>query len=79
MIKDIIEDTPDAEFGRAHLSELGEYSFVYTVVYYVLSGSFDKYAQIHQGILFNIKDTFDKHNIKIAYPAHTLHIGSLKQ
>lgn len=78
MVKEIIEETPDTSFSRAHFAEFGEYSLDYTIVYYVLSGDYAKYMDVHQDILFKIKDAFDKSGIRFAYPTRTLHMGNPK-
>jgi len=72
MIKDIIDNLSDAGFDRAHFSAFGDFSLDYEVVYYVMSGDYNKYMDIQQEINLSIKDKFEKQGIEFAYPTQTL-------
>lgn len=76
MVKEIIDGTPCASFDRAHFSEFGDFSLDYTVVYYVLSGDYKEYMDVHQDILLKINDAFKKSNIKFAYLTSTVYFGN---
>jgi small-conductance mechanosensitive channel len=75
IIADIIKNTKDTIFDRAHFLSYGDFSLVFEVVYYVLSRDYNKYMDIHQGINFAINDQFNKHGIEFAYPTQTLYIN----
>lgn len=72
LIRDIINDTPDTTFGRAHFSAFGEYSLKFEIAYFVLGSDYDKYMDIHQKVNLRIKDVFNKRGIAFAYPTQTV-------
>ncbi len=72
MIKDIINNVSDAAYDRAHFSAFGDFSLDYEIVYYVMSGNYNKYMDIQQEINLSIKDEFEKQGIEFAYPTQTL-------
>jgi small-conductance mechanosensitive channel len=74
IIKNIILKTKDASFDRAHFFSYGDYSLVFEIVYYVLSGDYNKYMDIQQDINFAIKEEFDKRGIKLAYPTQVVYL-----
>lgn len=76
LIKSIIDNVPDTTFGRTHFFSYGVYSLNFEIAYYVLSNDYDKYMNIKQEINFKIKDEFDKHGIKFAFPTQTLQFDS---
>lgn len=74
IIKDIIVNTSDTAFDRAHFFSYGNFSLDFEVVYYVLSNDYNKYMDIQQEINFAIREEFDKRGIEFAYPTQTLFI-----
>ena len=72
VIKKAIEDINDAVVDRAHFSSYGDFSLVFEIVYYVLSGDYGKYMDIQQEINLTIKGEFEKRGIEFAYPTQTL-------
>ena len=72
LIKDIIENIENTAFDRAHFSNFGDFSLEIEVVYYVLSGDYNKYMDIQQEINLAIKQTFEKEGIEFAYPTQTV-------
>lgn len=74
LIKNIIESTPDTTFSRAHFVSFEGSSLKFEIAYYILSGDYDKYMDIHQDINLRIKDFFEKSGIKFAFPTQTLHL-----
>ncbi|HYH03400.1 MAG TPA: mechanosensitive ion channel domain-containing protein, partial [Bacillota bacterium] len=69
VIKEIIGQTADAVFDRAHLANYGNKGFVYEVVYYVLGSDYTKYMDIQQTINFCVMEEFQKRGIALASPA----------
>jgi small-conductance mechanosensitive channel len=74
IIRKAIEDVQDTAFDRAHFSSYGDFSLDFETVYYVLSGDFGKYRDIHQEINLSIKEEFEKRGIEFAYPTQTLYM-----
>jgi small-conductance mechanosensitive channel len=72
MIKQAIESVDETVFDRAHFSSYGDFSLNFEIVYYVLSGDYNKYMDIQQKINFQIKEEFEKRGIEFAYPTQTL-------
>ncbi len=72
LIKTIIDETPNTRFDRAHFSSYGDFSLIYEVVYYVLSGDYNLYMDAQQVINFAIKEEFEKRGVEFAYPTQTL-------
>jgi small-conductance mechanosensitive channel len=72
IIKGVIESVNDTVFDRAHFSSFGDFSLDIEVVYYVLSGDYNRYMDIQQNINFAIKEEFEKRGIEFAYPTQTL-------
>ena len=75
IIADVIKNTKDTVFDRAHFFSYGDFSLIFEVVYYVLSRDYNKYMDIQQEINFAIKERFEKHGIEFAYPTQTLYIS----
>lgn len=75
IIADIIKNTKDTVFDRAHFFSYGDFSLIFEIVYYVLSRDYNKYMDIQQEINFAIKEEFEKRDIEFAYPTQTLYIS----
>ncbi len=74
LIKAIVDETPNTRFDRAHFSSYGDFSLIYEVVYYVLSGDYSLYMDAQQVINFAIKKEFEKREVEFAYPTQTLFV-----
>jgi len=74
IIKNIITNTKDATFDRAHFFSYGDFSLIFEVVYYVIGGDYNKYMDIQQEINFAIKEEFEKRGIDFAYPTQTVYL-----
>ena len=46
LIKEVIDGVEDTVFDRAHFKDFGDFSLNIEVVYYVLSGDYNKYMDI---------------------------------
>ncbi|RKY29721.1 MAG: mechanosensitive ion channel family protein [Candidatus Omnitrophota bacterium] len=75
IIENIIKNTKDTVFDRAHFFSYGDFSLIYEVVYYVLGSDYNKYMDIQQEINFSINEEFKKKNIEFAYPTQTLFVN----
>jgi small-conductance mechanosensitive channel len=74
MIRDIITQTPDTRFDRAHFASYGDFNLVIEVVYYVLSADYNKYMDVQQILNLAIKDAFAREKIEFAFPTQTIHM-----
>ncbi|MBX7125542.1 MAG: mechanosensitive ion channel family protein [Cyclobacteriaceae bacterium] len=68
IVRNIITKVADVSFDRAHLLSIGEYSYQFEIVYIVLSGDYNVYADVQQRINVMIVDEFTKHHVKFAVP-----------
>ncbi|MDD5422510.1 MAG: mechanosensitive ion channel family protein [Candidatus Omnitrophica bacterium] len=74
-IENIIKNTKEAAFDRAHFFSYGDFSLIFEVVYFVLDADYNKYMDIQQEINFAIKEAFEKRGIEFAYPTQTLYVN----
>ncbi len=77
ILKAIIEDIPNVEFGRAHFKSYGPYSLDFEIVYFVLDGDYDLYMDLNQSINLKIKESFDQLGIEFAFPTQTLQVQNV--
>lgn len=75
MVAEIIKGIENTIFDRAHFQKYGDSSLDFEVVYYVLSGDYNKYMDIQQSINFAIFDKFEREGIDFAYPTRTLYMN----
>ena len=68
LIEEIINNTDNATFDRAHFSGYGEYSLDFEVVYYINTSDYNAYMDAQQQINLKIKTEFVKQNLEFAYP-----------
>jgi len=74
IIKNVITNVNDTAFDRAHFAAYGDFSLNIEVVYYVMSGDYNKYMDIQQEINLEIMEEFEKRSIEFAYPTQTLFV-----
>jgi len=74
IIRDIITGMDGTTFDRAHFYSYGNFSLDFEIVYYVLSGDYNKYMDIQQAINLAIFEEFEKRGIEFAYPTQTLFV-----
>jgi small-conductance mechanosensitive channel len=79
IIKQAVESIDNTVFDRAHFSSYGDFSLNFEIVYYVLSGDYNKYMNIQQEINFKIMEEFEKRGIEFAYPTQTLFMEKTKE
>ena len=72
MIKNIITPMEYADFDRAHLKTMGDFSLDFSVVYHVLVPDYASYLDIQQAINLEIYQQFEKEGIEFAYPTQTV-------
>ncbi|MFH1798290.1 MAG: mechanosensitive ion channel family protein [Candidatus Omnitrophota bacterium] len=76
VIENIIKNTTDTVFDRAHFFSYGDFSLIFEIVYYVIGPDYNKYMDIQQEINFAIKEEFEKRGIEFAYPTQKLYLSN---
>ena len=74
VIEKAIKAVKNTAFDRAHFLSYGDFNLIYEVVYYVLSGDYNKYMDIQQEINFAVKEEFERRKIEFAFPTHTVYL-----
>ncbi|HHP7231307.1 MAG TPA: mechanosensitive ion channel family protein [Xenococcaceae cyanobacterium] len=77
LIANIINNTQNTTFDRAHFSGYGAYSLDFEVVYYVNSNDYNLYMDAQQQINLKLKSEFTKNNIEFAYPTQINYLHKL--
>jgi len=72
LFKDIIEKQPDVTFDRANLSDLGNYTFNFEIIYHIESADFDLYVQRREAIYLEIIQRLQEKNVDMPYPTQTV-------
>lgn len=72
MLREAVEEQPDARFDRAHFFEYGEFALNFEIVYYVQSPDYTLYMDIQQGINLGIHRRFEQAGVSFAYPTQEL-------
>jgi len=71
IIEKTIKKVDSAEFNMVHLTEIGSFSFNFEVVYYINTGDYLEFLQIHEKVNFALKEEFDKEKIEFAFQARS--------
>lgn len=75
IVTGIVSIIEIARLDRVHFSRFGDFSLVFEVVYYVATGDYNKYMDVQQEINLEIKESFEKEGIEMAYPTQTIFIN----
>ena len=75
LVKNIIEQSKDVQFDRAHFMNLGQSTLDFEFVYFILTPDYTVFMDRQQEILLSIFETFEKKNIGFAYPTQTLFLN----
>lgn len=75
IIENIVKNTKDTVFDRAHFFSYGDFSLIFEVVYYVCGSDYNVYMDIQQKINYEIKENFEAKGIEFAYPTQTLYVN----
>ncbi|WP_246142023.1 mechanosensitive ion channel family protein, partial [Hyella patelloides] len=78
LIENIINDTENATYDRAHFSGYGAYSLDFEIVYFIESNDYTIYMDAQQKINFKVKSEFAKHHIEFAYPTQVNYLNNLE-
>lgn len=74
LIAAIVRTKNRVRFERCHFMKMNNSSLDIETVYWVLSDDYDLYMDIHQDILFEVKNAFDMEKISLAYPTQTVNV-----
>ncbi len=74
LIAAIIRTKSRVRFERCHFMKMNSSSHDIETVYWVLSDDYDIFMDIHQDILFDIKNAFEMEKISLAYPTQTVNV-----
>ena len=72
LFKEIIEKQEDVTFDRANLSNLGNYTFDFEIIYHIESADFDVYVQRREAIYLEIIQRLQEKNVDMPYPTQTV-------
>jgi small-conductance mechanosensitive channel len=76
IVKDIIENTKDVSFDRAHFTKFAESSLDFEVVYIVQTPEYNTYMDTQQHINLALFERFADEGIEFAFPTRTVIIQS---
>lgn len=74
MVEKIVKSEKLTRFDRTHFIEFGDSALLFETAYYIKSPDYKTFRDIHQQVLFNIKDVFEKQGIVMAYPTQTIYL-----
>lgn len=77
FIAEIITNTENTTFDRAHFSGYGPYSLDFEIVYFINSNDYYIYMDAQEEINLKIKSEFAKRNIEFAYPTQVNYFNNL--
>ena len=77
IIKDIIENSENVIFDRAHFLGYSAYSLDFEIVYFVKSNDYNLYMDARQQINLKIKAEFAKRYIEFAYPTQVNYLNNV--
>jgi small-conductance mechanosensitive channel len=69
LVQKIIETQPSVRYGRTHFREVGESSFIYEIVYTMLTPDYEVYMDCQQEINLAILKVFQGEEIPFAFQA----------
>jgi small-conductance mechanosensitive channel len=67
ILKETIESCKPAEFNMVHLREVGSFSYNFEVVYYINTGDYKQFLDVHDRVNFAIRERFEKEEIDFGF------------
>jgi small-conductance mechanosensitive channel len=67
VLKEIVESCKPVEFDMVHLREVGPFSYNFEVVYYLNTGDYKQYLDVHNNVIFAIRERFEKEGIDFGF------------
>src|SRR3989339_59832 len=74
IIKETIKIQENVQLERVHFVNFGDYSLNFEAVYFVLNSDYNLYMDIQQNINFEIKESFEREGINMAYPTQMVYV-----
>ena len=74
IIKNIVDETEGARFGRCHFVQFADSSLNFEIIYYALTNDYTLFRDIQQNINLNIKKIFNEKKIEFAFPSQSIYI-----
>jgi len=71
LIEKTIKKVDSTEFDMVHFREIGSFSYNFEVVYYINTGDYLKFLDIHEKVNFALKEAFEKEHIEFAFQARS--------
>ena len=75
QLEAIVAGQPQVRFDRAHLASLAAPAYTFEVVYFVDSADYRVFMDVQQEIYLRIVALLGEQGIRMALPAHTVHVG----
>ena len=72
LFKEVIEKQEDVTFDRANLSDLGNYTINFEIIYHIESADFDVFVQRREAIYLEIIRRLQEKNVDMPYPTQTV-------
>ncbi len=72
IVEEIITPINNVDFERVHFKTLGDFSLIYSIVYFVLDPAYASYLDIQQIINLELYQRFEQEGIEFAYPTQTV-------
>jgi small-conductance mechanosensitive channel len=67
VLKETIESCTEVQFDMVHLREVGSFSYNFEVVYYINTGNYKQYLDIHDRVIYAISERFKKEGIEYGF------------
>jgi small-conductance mechanosensitive channel len=74
ILKEIVDRTEGARFGRAHFREFGDFSIIFELIYYINSNNYNNYMDLQHIVNMEILKAFEKEGISFAYPTQSIYL-----
>ena len=75
IIKNIVDQTPDAKFDRCHFIKFGDCSLDFELVYYIPTSNYLSAMKAQQEINLQIMKSFEDEDIEFAFPTQTINLS----
>lgn len=72
----VVNKTPDARFGRAHLFQYQEFGLQFEVVFHVLSADYARYMDVQQAVLIGLLEALRADGVALAQPTTVMMPGT---
>lgn len=74
-VKEIITSFPDTTFDRCHFMAFAESGLRFETVYFVEVPEYNRYMEIHQDVLLQIKAFVESQGVGFAFPTRIVHVS----